>query len=246
MARSKKSNRETEIAKDDSPQEVSSPETASATIPRLNLPLTEDGLRVDWERVRPSNRAKFASLMATDPQARSVAGFNTDTEQAVDVDLFGGITQENVKAGLDAVNQLTAIAFRMLVPRIAKHPLKKDAKGAPLPLTLDADLLFKTFVLSDAQHAELDPRATKIAQKHGKKLPEWLQKNLDLYMLVGMYLRYSVENAQLVIKAQFTRDFDIATRTAASRRVVVPTAKPDTDAGLQPPGNGQSSDTTRP
>lgn len=184
------------------------------SIPRLNLPLTDDGLKVDWDRVRPSNKAKFESVIAGDPAVRALFAPAANDGSGV---LSGGITEAEVKTALDLVSQACALGFKWAAPHLVKHPLKKDAKGNKLPLVLDPAVVMQCFTLTSAQHAELDPRALALVQKHSRELPRWFQENIDWIMLGGMFLRFQAENAANAIKAQVTKDIMEATRIQTMR-----------------------------
>jgi hypothetical protein len=134
-----------------------------------------------------------------------------DDPDATEPDLFGGITLENIRSMLDVLGQANVIAVRMVGPRFLRHPFKRDAKtGRPVPLIIDHDILAACFTLTEKQHAELDPRALRIAQKYSHKMPDWLKRHLDLYMLCGMYIKYTGENALTAMKTQIKRDIAVA------------------------------------
>jgi hypothetical protein len=157
---------------------------------------------------------------------RAVPG--EDGADTAEPDLFGGITLENIRSMLDVLGQANIIAVRMVGPRFLRHPFKKDAKtGRPAPLVIDPDILAASFTLTEKQHAELDPRALRIAQKYSHKMPDWLKRHLDLYMLCGMYIKYTGENALTAMQTQIKRDIELV-RQAAARQ---PKTRPiDTDA----------------
>lgn len=216
---------------------------------RITLPLTADGENFDFETMRSSQKERFAKLVNDNAsEILAAGGYETvaDGEAGAEIeqpDLFGGISQENIRTGLDILSQANALALKIVAPMVMKHPFKKDSKtGKPLPFVLDVDVLQQAFMLSEEQHKELDPRALKVAQKYSGHMPEWLKKNLDVYMLCGMYLRYTAANAQKAIQVQFNRDLELAKQekikqAAVTRRPI----KPDSDspsngeAGLEPP-----------
>ena len=174
---------------------------------RISLPLSDDGLSVDWSHVRQSTAAKFESLLRTDPKIRQAYqeenGMTADGET---VDPFGGITQENVHALLDSLGKANSLLFQVIAGRYIKHPFFKDAKtGQPARFVIEPDIM-QRMAFTPKQHEELDPRATKIAQKYSNKLPSWLREHMDLYMFGTMFIAYTVENAKAVLAAQYLRD----------------------------------------
>ena len=208
------------------PEPTPSAPAKTEAIPRLNLPLIDDGTQIDWERVRPSNKQKFADLMRTDPVAREVAFGPMDTDDN-EADLFGGVTEANVAAALDILAQTEALAFTVLAGRFIKHPLKKDAANKALPFVIDRDVALAAFKLTPEQHAEIDPRAYALSKKYDRQIPDWLKKNMDLYMLVGMFLKYSGENAVRAMQMQVQRD---VTNAVKAVRRPIPVRPADSDA----------------
>jgi hypothetical protein len=149
---------------------------------------------------------------------------------APDGETTGGpsITNENVRTALDLVSQANALVFSMAAPHLLKHPLKRDAQtGRPLPLVIDKDVALAAFKLTDAQHDELDPRAARLAQRYAARMPEWLKKNFDAYVLAVMFLRFQAENAKTAITAQITRD-------VAAFRATQAQPSPPADSDRQP------------
>lgn len=209
-------------------------------VARLSLPLTPDGTAIDWEHIRPSTIEKFTALLQTDPNIRDHFD-EMDGKKSGGPDLFGGITSENVAAGLDLLSSVQTLVFRIAAAKWVKHPLLRDTNGKPIPLVLDQDVLDRAFKLTAAQHEELDPRATRLAQKYSGKMPSWLKENLDLYMFAAMFLRYTGENAKNALGAQINRDLGRAREafaTAAATRPKNP--QPDSDVRPVPaqPVNG--------
>jgi hypothetical protein len=237
--RNEKRTRNAERSESESEPEVpkTAPEPAVTAprveaIPRLNLPLTDDGAKIDWERVRPSNREKFTSLIASDPVARAILVPTGDGES--EADPFGGITTENIRAGLNILSQVESLAFSVAFAKFKKHPFKKLPNQQPAPFVIEPDVLQACFTLTEEQHQELDPRALRIAQKHAGGMPQWLQKNLDLYMLIGMYLRYTAANAANAIKTQTLRDVAAAMEVQRKRAVSGGVAAQPGDADRAP------------
>src|SRR5580692_4792348 len=89
-------------ARNDAPEpESDSTPAKTESIPKLTLPLVEDGSAIDWARVRGSNKNKFVGLIGNDPVARSVIAPTGPDGSEPEVDTFGGITEANVRAALD-------------------------------------------------------------------------------------------------------------------------------------------------
>jgi len=160
-----------------------------------------------------------------------------DTElDSEGLDPFGGLTLANVRTGLDILSQANALVVRVAAPRFMRHPFKRDpATGKPLPLVIDPDILQRCFTLTEEQHKELDPRALRLAQKLSGRMPDWLKRNLDVYMLLGMYVKYTGENALTAMQTQVKRDVELA-RQAATRR---PMQRP-VDSDRSPEAGGPS------
>jgi hypothetical protein len=182
---------------------------------RITLPLTADGSGIDFDSMRGTTKERLCDLMEANARdiytqaGRPVPGDADPGEPGLDP--FGGITLENIRGVLDIMGQANAMAVRLAGPRFLKHPFKRDkTTGKPLPLVIDPDILAQCFTLTDAQHAELDPRALRIAQKYSGHLPEWLKRHLDVYMLCGMYIKYTGENALLAMQTQIKRDVAVA------------------------------------
>lgn len=174
--------------------------------PRISLPITEDGLSVDWAHVRPSVAAKFESLLRTDSKIKEAYEEENGISNDPGVDPFGGVTQENVHALLDTIGKANGLIFQMVAGKWIKHPfLKNAATDKPVNLIIDPDLV-KMMGFTPKQHEELDPRATKIAQRYSGRLPKWLRENMDLYMFGYMFIAYTAENAKTVLQLQIQRD----------------------------------------
>lgn len=197
---------------------------------RLTLPLNSDGF-IDLDHMRPGSAARLIELIKTDPAIRQA--YNEENGPPVDSDLFQGITEANVHAGLDILSQANALVFRMAASRFIKHPLARTSDGKRMPLALDMDIVNAAFKLTDEQHAELDPRATRIAQKYSGRMPGWMKDNMDLVMLGSMYLKYTATNAQTAIMNQIKRDVAKAQAAAAAAGVRDTNPKPDSDARPQ-------------
>lgn len=212
------------------------------TLNRLSIPLTETGL-LDWDRVRGSTAQKLLELLRDDnklaaefDELRGIKG--QDDPQ---MDLFGGITEENVHSILDGISKANAAVFQFVAAKWIKHPLPfmQDGAGKRLPLVIEPDILQK-MEFSEKQHKELDPRGVRIAKRYERNMPHWLKEHFDIYMFATMFLAYSAENAKTVLNAQLTRDLkrvqdSFARAQAAKARPV------DTDVPIQKssPTNGE-------
>jgi hypothetical protein len=203
------------------------PDETAGRSSRISLPLLDDGT-VDWDHVRPSTMEKFAVIVKTDKNVRDTYEEAFGPPPGGESP-FGGITEENVATGLDLVCNINALVFRVAAARFVKNPFVKDKAGRPVPLVIDEDILSRTFRLTPEQHKELDPRATRLAEKYSRDLPEWLKKNMDLYMFASMFLAYTAQNAKTALQAQIARD-RAQGAYAAARANQPQNPKPDTDA----------------
>ena len=201
----------------------------TAAAKRLSIPINDDGF-IDMEHMRPSTAQALIDLIKTDPTIRDT--YKEVNGPADVADVFGGITEANVAKGLDLVCSVNALVFRVAAKRFVKHPLLKDAaSGKPLPLVIDQDVLDRAFALTSEQHAELDPRAARLAEKYSSAMPEWLKKNIDLYMFCSMFLAYTAQNAKAALETQVKRDLGRAQAAFAQQRAAqVKNPQPDSDA----------------
>lgn len=199
---------------------------------RISLPLTEDGTAVDWEHVRPSTASKFEGLLRTDENIRKAFQEENASEEPIDF----GLSEQNVRKLLDTVTSINASIFQIVAAKWIKHPLpfmKDPNTGKPLPFVIEPDLL-KMMKFNDEQHAELDPRATRIAKKYENKMPRWLRENFDLYVFGSMFITYTAENAKAVMVAQVERDLARA-REAQARMQQHGRPQPVNGADRTPP-----------
>jgi hypothetical protein len=202
------------------------------TAKRLSIPLNDDGF-IDLASMRASSIQKFDDLIKNDPAIREAF---TTSHGGPEPNLAEGLTQANVATALDILQSTNALVFRIAAARFIKNPVLKDKTGHPLPLVIDPDVLSKTFCFTPEQHAELDPRAHRLAQKYADEMPEWLKKHLDLYMFGGMLLSYTAQNAKLAIELQVKRDVNRVNEMWRQQQVAQPkNPQPDTD---KPKPNG--------
>ncbi len=206
---------------------------------RLAIPLTANG-NIDWDNIRPSVREQYLSLVNEDVTTlehigmahESGMGMNTD-----DGETLPEVTNENVTMALDILCRTNALVFRMAVPKLIAHPVKSQIAKKRVPLEIDLDIATQAFQLTKKQHEELDPRALRLAKKY---MPQTARKNLDIWMLVGMFLKYQADNAQTAIKAQISRDILRMNQQQAARPEP---PKPDVDQSAYPasvPPNGHA------
>lgn len=201
---------------------------------RLWLPLTDDGTQVDWAHVRPSTAARFEGLLKTDPNIRKAYqeenGIREDEEP---FDL--GLSEENVRKLLDGITTVNAMIFQLAAAKWIKHPFAVDANGKKLPFILEPESL-RHMHFTDAQHRELDPRATKVAKKYEGKMPDWLKEHFDLYVFGAMFISYTAENAKATITAQVRRDMERAKENyaRAQARDAAVNRPPDSDVPPSP------------
>jgi hypothetical protein len=180
-------------------------EDESSRANRLVVPLTADN-EIDWESVRPSQKENLLSIVNNDVAILEHIGMSHESGHITkDGDeALPEITLENVGTGLDILAQANALLFRMLAPMVLPpHPLRSMAAGKKVPFELDKDIVLGAFRFTKAQHEEMDPRALRLAKKY---MPEAAKKNLDIWLLAGMFLKFSADNAGNAIKLQFERD----------------------------------------
>jgi hypothetical protein len=216
-------------------------EDTSTHANRLVVPLTASD-EIDWESVRPSQKEQLLSIVNNDLAILEHIGISHESGHITeDGEVLPEITLENVATGLDILSQANALLFRMLAPMVLpSHPLRSLAAGKKVPFELDKDIVLAAFKFTKAQHEEMDPRALRLAQKY---MPEAAKKNLDIWLLGGMFLKFSADNAGNAIKMQFERD---KKRMQQGPQVVPPQAVPDKDnlKGPAPvPPNGHATDT---
>jgi hypothetical protein len=211
-------------------------ETTAGVAKRLSIPIDDAGF-IDVPHMRASTVEQLIELIKTDPTIRDT--YNDANGIKDGAGLAEGLTQENVAAALDLVQSANALIFRVAAAKFIKNPVLRDQNGRPLPLVLDSDLLTRTFSLTPEQHAELDPRATRLAQKYSGKMPAWLKENMDLYMFASMFLMYTGQNAKAAIEMQIKRDVARAREAFAQQHANQPkNPKPDTDTVRTQPVNG--------
>jgi hypothetical protein len=204
---------------------------------RLSIPLTDDGF-IDTGSMRASTAQKFDHLIKNDPAIRD--SFQTQHGGA-EPNLAEGLTQANVAEGLNILASTNALVFRIAAARFIRNPVLKDKTGKPQPLVIDPDILTKTFSFTPEQHAELDPRAHRLALKYAGDMPEWLKKHLDLYMFGGMLLSYTAQNAKTAIEMQVKRDVNRYNVAWQQSQVVQPKNPQPTSDAAAPPANGHAT-----
>jgi hypothetical protein len=212
---------------------------ATETAKRLSIPLTDDGF-VDLAHMRASTLEKFDELIKTDPAIRDAFQTAHGAPDGGEPSLAEGLTQANVAAGLDILQSTNALVFRIAAARFISHPVLKDKNGKPVPLVIDPDVLQSAFSLTPKQHAELDPRAHRLALKYAGEMPEWLKKNLDLYMFGAMFLSYTAENAKNALGQQIKRDVSRVNEQWRQQTMATPKTMPP-DSDVPKPGNGHAT-----
>ena len=204
---------------------------------RLIIPLTADD-QIDWESVRPDQRKQIMSTVMDDvPILEHIGMAHVDTGNGDNTDIDGEsaegqVTIENVKAGLDILTRTNALLFRLVAPRIFADPILSQRQQRRVPLAIDMDIAIGSFGLTEKQHAELDPRALRLAKKY---IPEAAKKNLDVILLCTQLLKYQAESVQVALKAQSERNMERAKRMTPIGQAPVP----DTDKKVIPP-NGHA------
>lgn len=204
---------------------------------RLIIPLTGDN-EVDWSAVRPAAKEQLLNIANNDVTILEHIGMahesgnNDDGESS---DFEGDITQANVKMLLDSLTKANAIVAAMIIPRFVSHPFKRRADGKRVPFTIDRNIALSNFALTESQHAELDPRAERLAKKY---MPAAARKHLDVIMLASMYMHYMEQNLEATVKAQVK--YDIANVQSAPQ-VAPPQAPIESDVSVKPNGHAPES-----
>jgi len=178
---------------------------------RISLAMSDDDESFDFSSMRPGTKAKFAQAVQRDlPNIYREGGIAPAEESAGPV--AGGFTDENVKTALDLCTSLSAFGASFLVGRVIKNPYTGK------PMSFDGDIMRSTFVLTEKQHEELDPRGKRLANKY---LPKAILENSDLAMFFGMWFTYLGENTKIALKLQVERETAKAAAgaEAAARRV---------------------------
>jgi hypothetical protein len=200
-------------------------DTPSEYANRLVIPLSGEN-EIDWESVRDSQREQLLSTINNDVTILEHIGMSQEsagiTENGEEV--LPELTMENVGTGLDILSQANALVFRMLVPMVfPPNPWKSMQAGKRVPMSVDKDIALTCFRFSKEQHAELDPRALRLAKKY---MPDVAKKNLDIWLLASMFLKYSIDNASKAVTIQLARDH---ARVGQQNQQVSPTPAPDSD-----------------
>jgi hypothetical protein len=178
-------------------------------INRVSFAIKDDGSGFDFDGMQQRNKEKLAQLVSASYAEILEQGGMANSGAGI----FDGVTLENIRTALDMLNRVNAMALKSVAPMIVKNPFKVDAKtGTPTPIAFDPGVVEGIFQFTEAQHAELDPRALRLAQKHS---PEWLKKNADIVMLITMFTNYTFENSMKAISAQLRKDQAEAMRAVA-------------------------------
>jgi hypothetical protein len=211
-----------------------SDDTPSEYANRLVIPLSGEN-EIDWESVRDSQREQLLSTINNDVTILEHIGMSHESATVGEdgKEVLPELTIENISAGIDLLSQANALVFRMIAPMVLPpNPFKSAAAGRRVPVTIDKDIALTCFKFSKEQHAELDPRALRLAKKY---LPDAAKKNLDIWLLGSMFLKYSIDNATRAVQIQLARDHMQIGKQQSS----VPAApSPDVDNKATQPTNG--------
>lgn len=172
---------------------------------RLVINLTPDN-QIDWSAVRGSTEEQLLHIVNNDVKILEHIGMSHESgenNEGGDSDFEGDITAANVAAFLDGLTKTNAMAVSMLIPKFMSHPFFRTRDGKKVPFQIDRALALQKFSLTEAQHAELDPRAERLAKKY---MPAVAKKHLDVIMLASMYFTYMTQNLQATISAQLQAD----------------------------------------
>lgn len=202
----------------------------------LSLPITDQGT-LNWEGIRGSTAQKLLELLQRDDKLASEFDEARGLTRGEDnePDLFGGVTQENIHSMLDWLSKANASLLQLVAAKFMPHPLGlKDESGKQLKLFVEPDVL-DVMQFNEKQHAELDPRALRIAKKYEHKMPSWLRQHFDLYMFGSMFLAYTAENAKAVIGVQVQRDLGRIQANFAKKKAEDLRRNPPSDSDSIPP-----------
>src|SRR5882724_10073787 len=198
------------------------------------ITLNAEGTAIDWSGFRDTTKDRFVSLVkgsdevlaALDRPSEGRGGGANGSDSAK----AASFMETNIKDALDLLGGLNALILRMGVAKLVKHPFKVNAEtGQKMPFLIDADIATKAFTLTEAQHAELDPRLEK--KLNELKLPGFLDKHLDWYLIGATYVKYCGENAKQAMGQQFARDLQLRGREQFLKNSAnVKNPKPDSDA----------------
>src|SRR5271168_5316725 len=209
------------------PKKIESELNEASRSNRLVIPLTQNN-EIDWESVRPSVKEQYLSIVNQDVATLEHIGMAHESTSSDDdvnsTDDFPQITSENIRTAFDILSQTNALAFRMLVPRVFSSPIRSQVEGRKVPLQIDLDIALSCFKLTDKQHAEIDPRAMRLAKKY---MPAGVKQNLDIWLLATMYLKFQGDNAVNAMKLQNIRDLGRLSNSPATSAPKSPT--PDSD-----------------
>lgn len=198
------------------------------TAKKFVLTLNTDGTGIDLSGFRDTTRERFVTLLKNSDDVLAALDRAPQRQDAPQSTADPAFTQETVRVALDLLGTINAFVLRMGVAKMVKHPFKVDAEtGAKLPLVIEPDIASKAFHLTPEQHAELGPRLEK--KMNELKLPDFLEKNLDWYLIGATYVKYCGENAQRAIGAQVMRDM-AKHQEQLARTIINKNPKPDSDA----------------
>ncbi len=201
------------------------PETAKKFI----LTLNPEGTAIDFNGSRETTKERFISLLKASGDVLEAVDRKPQFTASDAPTASPAFTEETVRVALDLLGTINAFALRLGVAKAMKHPFKQDADGRKLPFTIDADIAGKAFQLTPEQHAELDPRLK--AKMNELKLPDFLEKNLDWYLIGATYLKYCGENAKTAMGQQLARDLQLRGREEFLKNAAaIKNPKPDSDA----------------
>lgn len=196
-------------------------------ISRVSFAIKDDGSGFDFDSMRDSNKQKLAELVQKDYAAiLEQGGMSADSGGS-----FDGISIANVAAAIDSITNLNAIGLEYIAPMFIKNPWRKDENQQPTPIKFAPGLCSLAFKLTAEQHAEIDPRALRLAQRFA---PKWLKDNADWVMLIQMYGTYTFQNAMKAIQWQLQKDREAYEKAMAAlpKQNIPPQPPPGFDGGI--------------
>jgi hypothetical protein len=205
------------------------PSIPETTAKKFVLTLNADGTAIDWAGNRESTKERFISLVKGSSDVLTAIDRQPQCSEGNAPEVNAAFTQETTRVALDLLGTINAFALRLAVAKMVKHPFKADDEGRKLPFVIDPDIATSAFQLTPEQHAELDPRLEK--KLNELKLPDFLEKNLDWYLIGATYVKYCGENAKTAMGQQLARDLQVRGREEfLKNNTANKNPKPDSDA----------------
>ena len=122
---------------------------------RIGFPLTDSGV-IDWPAMHDKTREELRVILKSDPQVVTLHKGSVELADRFDEKTAGAI--------LDGFAAVERVVFGKL-------------------FHLNAQVAARVFVFGPPAHQELDPALVAVAVKYGDKLPDWLVKYKEEFVL---------------------------------------------------------------